>query len=180
MIVLDEAYIEFAAPESLGRELSQISEASKRDNLIALRTFSKLAGLAGLRVGYGAFPTWLMPILWKAKQPYNVNVAASVAAVAALEDIDYLQRVVVQLVDERKRLFDALNDISWLEPYPSSANFVLCRVLGRDAGELKARLASEHGIFIRYFNKPGLDDHIRISVGMPEQVDVVVKALGKM
>ena len=180
MVVLDEAYIEFAAPESLGRELSQISEVPKRDNLIVLRTFSKLAGLAGLRVGYGAFPTWLMPILWKAKQPYNVNVAASVAAVVALEDMDYLQKVVVQLVDERKRLFDALKSVSWLEPYPSNANFVLCRVVGKDAAKLKADLASEHGIFIRYFNKPGLDDHIRISVGKAEQVDVLLKALQEM
>ncbi len=180
MIVLDEAYVEFAAPESLGRELSQITEVPKRENLIVLRTFSKLAGLAGLRVGYGAFPSWLMPILWKAKQPYNVNVAASVAAVAALEDVDYLQTVVVQIVDERKRLFDALKNISWLEPYPSNANFILCRVVGKDAAKLKADLASEYGIFIRYFNKPGLDDHIRISVGTPEQVDVLLKALKSM
>ncbi len=180
MIVLDEAYIEFAAPESLGRGLSQINEVSKRDNLIVLRTFSKLAGLAGLRVGYGAFPSWLMPILWKAKQPYNVNVAASVAALAALEDVDYLQKVVAQLVDERKRLFDALKSISWLEPHPSNANFVLCRVVGRDAGKLKAELASEHGIFIRYFNKPGLDDHVRISVGKPDQVDVLLEKLKSM
>jgi histidinol-phosphate aminotransferase len=177
MVVLDEAYIEFAAPESLGCELSQINEVPKRENLIVLRTFSKLAGLAGLRVGYGAFPSWLMPILWKAKQPYNVNVAASVAAIAALDDVDYLQKVVVQLVDERKRLFDALSKLPWLEPYPSSANFVLCRVKGRDAAKLKEDLASEYGIFIRYFNKPGLDDHIRISVGMPEQVDALLKAL---
>ncbi len=180
MIVLDEAYIEFAAPESLGCELSQISTVPKRDNLIVLRTFSKLAGLAGLRVGYGAFPSWVMPILWKAKQPYNVNVAASVAAIAALEDVDYLQKVVVQLVDERKRLFDALSDISWLEPYPSSANFVLARVVGRDAAKLKESLASEHGIFIRYFNKPSLDDHIRISVGTPEQADILLKVLQEM
>ena len=177
MIVLDEAYIEFAALESLGRELSQISEVNKRDNLIVLRTFSKLAGLAGLRVGYGAFPSWLMPILWKAKQPYNVNVAASVAAIASLEDMDYLQKVVIKLVDERKRLFDALQSISWLEPYPSNANFVLCRVVGKEAAKLKADLASEYGIFIRYFNKPGLDDHIRISVGKPEQVDILLQAL---
>ncbi len=180
MIVLDEAYIEFAAPESLGRGLSQISQVTERENLIVLRTFSKLAGLAGLRVGYGAFPTWLMPILWKAKQPYNVNVAASVAAIAALEDVDYLQKVVAQLVDERKRLFDALKNISWLEPYPSHANFLLCRVVGKDAAKLKADLASEHGIFIRYFNKPGLDDHVRISVGKPEQVDVLLEKLKNM
>jgi histidinol-phosphate aminotransferase len=64
------------------------------DNLAVLRTFSKLAGLAGLRVGYGAFPDWLLPHMWKIKQPYNVNVAASNAALAALEDmIGYTKRL---------------------------------------------------------------------------------------
>jgi histidinol-phosphate aminotransferase len=182
MSVLDEAYIEFAAPESLGKTISQITEVPNRENLIVLRTFSKLAGLAGLRVGYGAFPSWLMPILWKAKQPYNVNVAASTAALAALEDIAYLAETVSKLVTERQRLFDALSDIDWLSPYPSNANFILCQVekslsLSKGAAQLKADLAQKHGIFIRYFNKPGLDDHIRISVGKPEQTDALLKAL---
>lgn len=178
LIVLDEAYIEFAAPESLGKTISQITEVPNRKNLIVLRTFSKLAGLAGLRVGYGAFPSWLMPTLWKAKQPYNVNVAASTAALAALEDTAYLTETVSKLVAERQRLFDVLSRINWLSPYPSNANFILCRVSPDiNAAQLKADLAAQHGIFIRYFNKPGLDDHIRISVGKPEQTDVLLKAL---
>lgn len=177
LIVLDEAYIEFAAPESLGKTLSQITDVPNRDNLIVLRTFSKMAGLAGLRVGYGAFPSWLMPTLWKAKQPYNVNVAASAAAVAALEDSAYLTQTVTALVAERQRLMDALQKISYLRPYPTESNFILCRALGCDAAQLKAELAQKHGIFIRYFDKPGLNDHIRISVGKPEQTDALVKAL---
>ena len=177
LIVLDEAYVEFAAPESLGRTISQIVDVPNRENLIVLRTFSKLAGLAGLRVGYGAFPSWLMPTLWKAKQPYNVNVAASTAALAALEDTAYLTDTVSKLVTERQRLFEGLSRIDWLSPYPSKANFILCRVTSHDAAQLKADLAAKHGIFIRYFNKPGLDDHIRISVGKPEQTDALLKAL---
>ncbi len=177
LIVLDEAYIEFAAPESLGRTISQITEVPNRKNLIVLRTFSKLAGLAGLRVGYGAFPSWLMPTLWKAKQPYNVNVAASTAALAALEDTAYLTETVSKLVVERQRLFDELSRIDWLSPYPSNANFILCRVTGRDAAQLKADLVTQHGIFIRHFNKPGLDDHIRISIGKPEQTNYLLSAL---
>jgi len=177
LIVLDEAYIEFAAPESLGKHLSQITDVPKRENLIVLRTFSKLAGLAGLRVGYGAFPSWLMPTLWKAKQPYNVNVAASTAAIAALEDAAYLTETVSKLVTERQRLFDGLSRIPWLSPYPSSANFILCRVAQKiNAAQLKADLVEQRGIFIRYFNKPGLDDHIRISVGRPEQTDAILAA----
>ena len=86
---MDEAYIEFAG-ENLGASFSRIREVPARENLVVLRTFSKWAGLAGLRVGYGAFPNWLMPTLWKSKQPYNVNVAASVAAQVSLEHVDEL------------------------------------------------------------------------------------------
>jgi histidinol-phosphate aminotransferase len=177
VIVLDEAYIEFADPSGLGVNLSHIRQVPGRDNLIVLRTFSKLAGLAGLRVGYGAFPTWLMPTLWKAKQPYNVNVAGSVAAIAALEDTPYLTEIVSTLVAERERLMTGLQQIPYLRPYPTHSNFILCRVLGRDAAQLKADLAEKYGIFIRYFNKPGLTDCIRITVGRPEQVDALLQAL---
>lgn len=175
LIVLDEAYIEFSGVPSA------ITLTPDTWNLITLRTFSKLAGLAGLRVGYGAFPTWLMPTLWKAKQPYNVNVAASAAAMASLEDPDYLEWTVKTLVAERERLFDGLSRLPWLFPYPSSANFILCRVAPEiDAAQLKADLAQKHGIFIRYFNKPGLTDCIRISVGKPEQTDALLKAFSDL
>ena len=176
LVVLDEAYIEFAG-ENLGASLSRIREVPSRDNLVVLRTFSKWAGLAGLRIGYGAFPLWLMPTLWKSKQPYNVNVAASVAAQVSLEHVDELAKVVEQLKDERRRLFTALQKIPYLKPYPTHSNFILCQVTGQDAARLKAQLAEEHGIFIRYFNKPGLRDHIRISVGRPQDTDALLKAL---
>ena len=191
LVVLDEAYIEFAeslppprtatgtAPRAndLGASLSRIREVPQRENLIVLRTFSKWAGLAGLRIGYGAFPKWLMPTLWKSKQPYNVNVAASVAAQASLANMDELKVLVEKLKDERTRLFSALTAVSYLKPYPTQSNFILCQVNGRDAAELKAKLAQEFGVFIRYFNKPGLRDHIRISVGRPSDTDVLITAL---
>lgn len=179
LVVLDEAYIEFAG-EDLGAGLSRIREVPARENLIVLRTFSKWAGLAGLRIGYGAFPFWLMPTLWKSKQPYNVNVAASVAAQVSLEHTNELAKVVELLKNERTRLFTALQGISYLKPYPTQSNFILCQVTGRDAAELKARLAQEYGIFIRYFNKPGLRDHIRISVGRPQDTDALIEALKKL
>jgi histidinol-phosphate aminotransferase len=176
LVVLDEAYIEFAG-ENLGARLSRIREVPSRENLVVLRTFSKWAGLAGLRVGYGAFPLWLMPTLWKSKQPYNVNVAASVAAQVSLEHVDELTKVVELLKSERVRLYAALQQVSYLKPYPTQSNFVLCQVIGHDAGELKLRLAEQYGIFVRYFNKPGLRDHIRISVGRPQDTDALLKAL---
>ena len=176
LVVLDEAYIEFAG-EDLGASLSRIRDVPLHENLVVLRTFSKWAGLAGLRVGYGAFPLWMMPTLWKAKQPYNINVAASVAAQTSLERVDDLTKVVEFLKAERERLFSALQGFPYLKPYPTQSNFVLCQVRGRDAAALKNRLAEEYGIFIRYFNKPGLRDHIRISVGRPQDTDALLEAL---
>ncbi len=172
LIVLDEAYIEFSGQKSA------ITLTPDTRNLITLRTFSKLAGLAGLRVGYGAFPSWLMPTLWKAKQPYNVNVAASAAAIASLQDPDYLDWTVKTLVSERERLRRELSTLGFLTVYPSQANFLLCRVSPEiNAAQLQADLAQKHGIFIRYFNKPGLADCIRISVGKPEQTEALLEAL---
>jgi histidinol-phosphate aminotransferase len=135
--------------------------------LIVLRTFSKWAGLAGLRIGYGAFPDELIPHLWKIKQPYNVSIAASAAALAALDDIPWLTETVAQIRAERARLSATLTDIPWLDPLPSQANFILSRVRGRQASELKTDLARQ-GILVRYFQDSGVEDCIRISVGEPE------------
>ena len=176
LVVLDEAYIEFAG-ENLGASLSRIREVPQRENLVVLRTFSKWAGLAGLRIGYGAFPKWLMPTLWKSKQPYNVNVAASVAAQVSLEHVDELKKVVDLLKTERERLYEELHDISYLKPYPTRSNFIMCQVTDKDALQLKKDLAEKYGIFIRYFNKPGLKDCIRISVSTPQDTDKLIEAL---
>lgn len=181
LVVLDEAYIEFADEDNtLGKSLSNIKRAANLENLIVLRTFSKWAGLAGLRVGYGAFPSWLMPVLWDAKQPYNVNVAASEAAIASINDADYLAATVARLSTERKRLMEGLNRIPYLKTYQTSANFILCRVYGRQAASLKEDLAEKYGILVRHFNKPGLQECIRISVGKPEHTDALLEALSKV
>jgi histidinol-phosphate aminotransferase len=174
VVVLDEAYVEFA-----GRERSRIRRVAERDNLIVLRTFSKLAGLAGLRVGYGAFPLALMPHLWKIKQPYNVSVAAATAAVAALGDLPWLEDKVARIIEERARFGTGLAAVPYLRPYPSQSNFILCRVVGRDARELKMALEGE-GILVRYYRKPRLSDHVRFTVGKPEQTDAVLAALARL
>ncbi|MBP8000136.1 MAG: aminotransferase class I/II-fold pyridoxal phosphate-dependent enzyme [Chloroflexi bacterium] len=149
----------------------------EHDNLVVLRTFSKLAGLAGLRVGYGAFPLWLIEQLWKIKQPYNVNVAATVAALASLEDIEWLREKRDLLVKERERLAAALRTIPYLIPTPSQANFILCQVVGKDALALKLAL-ERAGILVRYFAKPGLENCIRVSVARPQDTDRLIEALG--
>ena len=172
VVVLDEAYAEFSGT-------SHMKLTQEYDNLIVLRTFSKWAGLAGLRIGYGVCPATIMPHLWKIKQPYNVNVAAQVAVIASLSDLSYLWSNVQRLITERERLFSELESIKFLLPYPSHANFILCKVIGRDAYELKMAL-EEKGILIRYFNKPRLEDCLRISVGRPDQTDKLIDALRRI
>jgi histidinol-phosphate aminotransferase len=188
LVVLDEAYVEFTLPlvsplllqqeRAMGGEVGHITWTLDHPNLAVFRTFSKLAGLAGLRVGYGAFPDWLLPELWKIKQPYNVNVAAAIAAIASLEDIATLQDNLGKLIAERDRMSEALSEIGFLRPYPSRSNFILCRVMDRDARQLKLAL-EQHGILVRYFDKPGLRDCIRISVGKPEHTDALLEGLRK-
>jgi histidinol dehydrogenase len=170
LVVLDEAYVEFADIPS------RMAWALRHDNLVVLRTFSKWAGLAGLRVGYGAFPDWLGRQIWKIKQPYNVNVAASLAAVASLEDLPALWANVDKIKAERERLLAELGQVEWLRPYPSQANFILGRVDGRNALELKEELAQQ-GVLIRHFNTPLLQNYIRISVGRPEDTAALLAAL---
>ena len=176
LVVLDEAYIDFAAIDGISSRLTWTLEY---DNLAVLRTFSKLAGLAGLRVGYGAFPEWLMPHLWKIKQPYNVNVAASLAALAALDQPAWMEEKVGLLVAERERMVRELAPFDFLTPFPSRANFVLFSIHGRSAADLKQRLA-QHGVLVRYFNKPGLQNCIRISAGRPQDTDRLVAALERI
>jgi histidinol-phosphate aminotransferase len=178
LVVIDEAYIEFCTDGGrLGEKKTHIKAVPDRDNLIVLRTFSKWAGLAGLRIGYGAFPNWMMPVLWKVKQPYNVNVAASTAAIVSLHDLDTLAANVALLKVERGRLFESLSCIPYLHSYPSQANFILCRVTPPfTATDLKAALMAQ-GILVRYYQTPLLQDCIRISVGKPEQHDQLLSVL---
>jgi len=171
VVVADEAYIDFSQEESLAPLVAE------RTNLVVLRTFSKLAGMAGLRVGYGLLPLPIIKHIWKVKQPYTPNVAGTVAALAALSDRSWLDRTVKTLVAERARLTAALAELDWLTPLPSHTNFVLCRVGGgRQARAVKEGL-ERRGVLVRYFDREGLRDAIRISVGRPEHTDALMAGL---
>lgn len=130
-------------------------------------------------MGYGAFPAWLTPHLWNIKQPYNVNVAAEAAARASLAEPSWLEEKVNAIVAERERLERRLAHFPFLQPFPSRSNFVLCRVTGRDARQLKRALEQE-GILVRYFAKPGLENCIRISAGRPENTDRLLETLERL
>ncbi|HET7925414.1 MAG TPA: histidinol-phosphate transaminase [Rhodanobacteraceae bacterium] len=171
LVVIDEAYIEFA-----GRQHSVVAPTREHENLVVLRTFSKWAGLAGLRAGYGVMPRALADVLMLIKQPYNLNVAAGVAMIAALEDRALLDERACTIAGTRDRLAAMLAEIEWLHPYPSDANFILCRLDGVDAVEVKERLAAR-GIFVRHFDTAMLRNHLRISAGLEQHNAIVVDAL---
>ena len=171
VVVVDEAYYEFCGK-------TFVPLVPKNPNLIVLRTFSKWAGLGGLRVGYGIFPIQIAELIRRIKIPYNVNIAGMIAAKESLADIDYLQTNVKAIVAERERLSKELEKRGILSPLPSEANFILCRVLKGNARDIKEALEIE-GIFIRYFDTPLLNNMLRISVGKPEHTDALIEALAK-
>jgi histidinol-phosphate aminotransferase len=171
LVVVDEAYVEFTHNRHGVSEL-----VGEHENVVVLRTFSKWAGLAGLRIGYGLFPESIATQLWKIKQPYNVNVAAEVAACTSLSHLDHLQKNIACIVSERARMEAALGTFPFFHVYPSDANFLLCRVTRGDARGVQHHL-EQHGIIVRHYRKPGPQDCVRISIGTPEQNTRVLNAL---
>ncbi len=168
-VLVDEAYYEFSGE-------TVVPLVSRYENLMVLRTFSKWAGLAGLRIGYGIFSPEITNYLLKIKLPYNVNVAAQVAMQESLRDVDYLMGNVRAIIAERERLFGELKKLRWLKPFPSQANFILCSVLNGKASQLRQELQNK-GILIRYFDQPLLRNFVRFSVGKPEHTDALIRAL---
>jgi len=172
VVVVDEAYYEFS-----GATVAPL--VPKYENLIVLRSFSKWAGLAALRIGYGIIPTLIAEQLLKIKQPYNVTAAAQIAVQESLADIEYLKRTVKAIVSERERLFGRLKELRFLKPFPSQANFVFCAVVDGDALRIHQELR-KMGIFVRYFDTPLLRNSLRISVGKPEHMDALIKTLQRI
>lgn len=164
LVAVDEAYAEFAGA-------SVLPLMARYPNLCVLRTLSKFAGLAGMRVGYGVFPEPLVPDLWRVTPAFcNVSAASTAAAVASLQDIDVLHGGVARLTIDRDRLAADLATLPGVEPFPSATNFLLVRLPVPDAKPLVADLAA-HGVHVRHFANPalGIADCLRVSVGTPEQ-----------
>jgi histidinol-phosphate aminotransferase len=132
-----------------------------------------------MRVGYGAVPLDIITHLWKIKQPYNVPVASQLAAEVSLSDRARLLDNVAKIIAERDKFYTKLQQIDWLQPYPTHTNFILCRVTGRQAIDLKQQLA-EQGILIRYYNSPVLSDCVRFSIGTPAQMSKVISVLEQL
>ncbi|MBN1955293.1 MAG: histidinol dehydrogenase [Anaerolineae bacterium] len=169
VVVVDEAYIEFGGESA--RPLLSTCE-----NLVILRSFSKWAGLAGLRVGYALLSASLAGQLERICIPYTVNAAAVTAVLATLEDLPAAQANVARVVAERERLRTALARLPGMEVLPSQGNFLLCRTAGRSGAELAGALA-DRGILVRAFSEPELGPYVRITVGRPEENEALLQAL---
>jgi histidinol-phosphate aminotransferase len=168
-VIVDEAYTEFAGE-------SCVPMVREHANLIVLRTLSKWAGLAGLRVGYMVANPALIDTVMRIKQPYNINVAAEIATLASLDDLPWLQERIDAMIRERDRMAAMLTEMQGVALTPSRANFVLCRLETVPARDVHRRLL-EQGILVRYFDTPLLQNHIRISAGRPGQTDALLSAL---
>jgi|DewCreStandDraft_2_1066082.scaffolds.fasta_scaffold00228_57 histidinol-phosphate aminotransferase len=173
LVVLDEAYIEFLEdPPDFLPDL----RTGARPNLLLLRTFSKIYGLAGLRVGYGIGVPALIAALEKVRQPFNLNRLAQVAALAALDDQEHVQRTRRNNRQGLEQLQAGCRELGL--PYiPSAANFLLVRV-GDGAAVFEA--LQRQGVIVRPMGAYDLPEWIRISVGTPEENARCLEALQKV
>ena len=162
LVVVDEAYAEFAQSPQFPRTLSYIKDRP----VLIFRTFSKAYGLAGLRVGYCIGDPALVSFLERTKQPFSINLIACLAARAALKDEVRLKKVLDNSALARSFYYDALKDMG-LEYIPSEANFVLIRV-GDKAEEITRKLF-DRKVLVRFMGSYGFPDCIRISFGTPAE-----------
>lgn len=172
LVAIDEAYAEFAGTTSLPL-------MDRYPNVCVLRTMSKFAGLAGMRVGYGVFPAPLVPHLWRVTPAFcNISAVSSAAAIASLHDLDHLQGIIRTIVSDREALAKKLSSLPGVEPFPSATNFLLVRLPVSDAKETVETLANR-GIHVRYFGNPahGITDCLRVSIGTPEENDTFFEEL---
>jgi len=173
LLVMDEAYIDFVS-ESV--DLLPLIRAGSRPNLLLMRTFSKIFGLAGLRLGYGIGPPELIAALEKVRQPFNINSIAQAGALAALEDQDHLARTRAnnaQGLDYLQKAFRSLG----LEFIPSHANFVLVNV---GDGQRVFEGMQKLGVITRPMGGYQLPAWIRVTVGTPDQNARCIAALEKV
>ena len=168
VLVVDEAYIDFA--EDPGSSAIYLTQSTP--NLIVLRTFSKSFSLAGLRIGLAFAPAELIAGMMKVKDSYNLNRLSLVAATAALQDLPWMQQNVRRIQQTRRQLVDGLVKLGFYV-YPSQANFVMAQRKGQEQKALYQALR-ERKIYVRYFDTPELRDSLRITVGTPEDVEMLL------
>lgn len=174
VVVIDEAYIDYG-----GESAVQLIE--EFDNLLVVQTLSKSRALAGLRVGFAMGSTTLIEALERVKNSFNsypLDVIAQRAALASLDDEDYFHSTCQRVIDSRENLRSAMETLGF-EVLPSCANFVFVTHPKYPAGELFA-LLRKRGIIVRHFDKPRIENYLRISIGSEEANDALLTALREL
>ncbi|HHU48941.1 MAG TPA: histidinol-phosphate transaminase [Clostridiales bacterium] len=171
VVVVDEAYYEFHGETT-------VSMINRLPNVVVLRTFSKAMGLAGLRVGYLICNKYLAREIYKVKPPYNVNGFSQRAAELMLEHRDIQMERVREIVEAREWLYQALEGLRGIDPYPSRANFILIKV--KDAAAFYKGLL-EKGILVKHFaDNPVLKNHLRITIGRKDDNKYILHSLAEI
>lgn len=171
IIVVDEAYIDFAPGEA-----SLINEVANYRNLVVMRTFSKAWGLAGVRLGYCAADEEIISYLFKVKAPYNINALTRYAVLKSITNEEKKKSAVSAIISERVRVENELKNISAITTvFPSDANYLLIRL--PKAKEIQKQLA-ENGVVIRdRSSQPKLNNCLRITIGTKEENNVLLSEL---
>jgi len=171
VLVIDEAYVDFAESEGA----STLPLISRFPNLVVLRTFSKSFSLAGMRVGLAFASEEIVAGMMKVKDSYNLNRLSLVAATAALQDTPWMMRNVARIQRSRRQLTAGLKKLGFYV-YPAHANFVMARKRETNLKEVYEQLKGKR-ILVRYFDNPGLQDCLRITVGTPQEIRSLLKAM---
>ena len=177
VIVIDEAYIDFSQRES-ETQVSAVSLINECDNIIVTQTFSKSRSLAGLRVGMAFANASLIEALTRMKNSFNsypLDKLAQAGATASVLDVDYFEQTRQQVIDLRTSLTEALIALGY-DVLPSHANFVFVRPKDGDASGVASALR-EQGIIVRHFDKPRINEYLRITIGTAEQNSRLIEAL---
>lgn len=173
LVVLDEAYIHYADRADMPDSVKLLRQYK---NLLVMRTFSKVYGMAGLRIGYGIAQEGLVRVMNKLRTPFNVTGVSQAAALAALDDSKHVERSVASNAEERARLLQRFRNLG-LRAVPSHANFIFVDI-GPEANELCDELLHE-GVIVRPLGWMGFPEAIRFSVGIAEENDKLIAALNK-
>lgn len=170
IVVMDEAYYEFVTDQEFPDGLDYIDSIKP---VITLRTFSKVYGLAGLRIGYGIAHPYIIENLNRVRQPFNINSIAQAAAIAALDDREHLCKTIDNNLKGLEFLFKELERLG-LETVPTQTNFFLIKV--GNGNEVYKRLLQK-GVIVRPMDGYGLGEYIRVTVGLPEENERFIYAL---
>jgi histidinol-phosphate aminotransferase len=176
VVVMDEAYIEFVTDSNCVKSLDYL----KTDKaIVGMRTFSKVFGLAGLRVGYGVMPVVLAELLHRVRQPFNVNTLAQVAATAALDDAAFLKRTLNLVHDELKFIYAALDKLG-MAYIRSQANFLMIDIGKEQTADKVSDKLLRQGVIVRSMTDYGYPQHIRVTVGQHAENVRFIEALERV